>query len=250
MEKNKFLKVKGLIILISFLCFRTEAQDRDTYAEKWNFVLFQHGTFKQEVGGVMSKDFYKMRQPTFEINYISDMFYINAAAVTSLVYGTHELISGKLYKASNSPLLEFGWGFNLNTNNPIAFAPSTDMIFGIGFNMGGINVSADRLDWQSTKAALRFSGAFIGPTIGANIQIDDRVNIQNVLELSLAGNATSKGTRIEAYSNINVFLTNRIAFSIIPTFQKYNLQVNDNGLETRTKTFSKFIQYGLTFKFN
>jgi hypothetical protein len=247
--KTKLNKKVSLITLL-LATFITQAQERDAYADKWNIVLYQRGSFKQNVEGDISNDFYKMRQPTLELNYISDMFYINAAAGTSLVYGIHELVSGNLYQAHNSPLLEFGWGFNFNTNNPFKIAPSTDMIIGMGFNLGGLTMMSNRLDYTSTKPSLKFSGAFIGPTLGANIQIGNRINLQNVLELSIAGNGTSKGTRFETYSNINFFITKNFALSVIPTFQKYNIKEEDNGFEIRTKSISKFIQYGLTFKFN
>lgn len=239
------------VVLVIFLSYKIKsiAQVRDMYADNWNFVLFQHGNFKESIEENVSKDFHKMKHATLEMNVISDMFYINASAGTSLVLFLDEMLRGKKHYARNNPLIEFGWGFNMNEDHPFKIAPSTDLILGVGFNLGGITLESNRLEEFSTLSKLNFSGGFIGPTIGANIQIADRVNVQNVMELSLAGNGISKGTRFELNSNINFFLSKRIALSLIPTFQKYNLNENDNGVEFRKKILNKFMQYGITFKF-
>lgn len=241
--KKTTLKKSLLLFALVIFCTAIVAQER---AELWHFQLFQTGKIsyqtKRDSGTTTNKDYARMAHPTLELLYEDESFYINGNGLAILL---DYLFSGSPAQTTNYPAFEFGWGWQLNTDHPLKLGSNTDLLFGLGFNLGVSNYKA------FGPPKINSSPVYIGPTFGLNLQMGDRFNIQNVVELNIfkEGKTNTSGSRVELRSNINYRILKGFSLSIIPTLQTYRNRVKTEGTPSANmiqsrKVRMQFLQFG------
>lgn len=139
---------------------------------------------------------------------------------------------------ANVGFVELGFGRMLNNKRPIRFGGNTDMLLGLGFNLGARGLAVGQNRFAKTM------GVGIGPAFATDIQIGSRLHLFTVAELAgLWGADEVKAARFKCDAVLTFKVLNWLGVTLTPNYESYNF---NRGNERRDIYKFKTIQLGIT----
>ncbi|MFN8416933.1 MAG: hypothetical protein U0U66_11440 [Cytophagaceae bacterium] len=219
-----------IVFILGIVQQQAFAQDRSWLL---HVMVYKVGNFTYLEEGGTSPEKFKggIHHPTLELHFTDSKWYIDFAAFTSVL---SDLSSSK---GNSSPAFDFGWGWHI-------IKKESAVTFGLGFNFGLYGMYT-----RPPQNQIDATPFYIGPTISANIQIGEKLNIQNTLRLNYSGEKRThqySGSALCFMSLISYKLSNRFGLSVKPAFNNYYFESSDSKQQdTEFKYKIKEVQFGV-----